>query len=357
MTIHKAKGLEFDTVIIPGLGRGVRSRERALLRWLEHPDYELLLAPLPPLRSSRPEPTYQAIGHILQEKDDLETLRLLYVAVTRAKSRLHLLGHAKLSRDNQLVPHAGSLLAVVWPACAAEFSENAVIAEPEDLPTKVPLQLRRLPLNWQAPVFSEPRATAEDVVRLASVSGHFQQEAVRSRHSEEGRAIGTLVHQWLERIAREGLKSWPKSALEDMSDFFRAQLNSLGVPRARIEVCLTGVLRCLCNTISSERGRWLLTGHAESAAELALSGVVAGQLVHATIDRTFICQEGIRWVVDYKTSSPSPGEVPAIFMAQEFERYSVQLQLYADLIRQFNPQGPAVRSALYFPVFDGWIAD
>ena len=57
MTIHKAKGLEFDTVIIPGLGRGVRSRERALLRWLEHPDYELLLAPLPPLQSSQPEPT------------------------------------------------------------------------------------------------------------------------------------------------------------------------------------------------------------------------------------------------------------------------------------------------------------
>ena len=50
MTIHKAKGLEFDTVIVPGLGYAPPPREPQLLAWLERarggagPD--LLLAPI-----------------------------------------------------------------------------------------------------------------------------------------------------------------------------------------------------------------------------------------------------------------------------------------------------------------------
>ena len=35
MTIHKAKGLGFDVVIVPGLGRVTRAETQPLLRWLE----------------------------------------------------------------------------------------------------------------------------------------------------------------------------------------------------------------------------------------------------------------------------------------------------------------------------------
>jgi ATP-dependent helicase/nuclease subunit A len=355
MTIHKAKGLEFDTVIIPGLGRSVRSRERALLRWLEHPDYELLLAPLPPLKSSQPEPTYQAIGHILQDKDDLETLRLLYVAVTRAKSRLHLLGHAKLDRDDRPVPLAGSLLSVAWPSCAAEFSKNMMIPEQDEVPDKSLQQLLRLPLHWHAPQLAGPKAVSENAVRLASGSSHFQEVNVRSRRTEEGRAIGTLVHFWLERIARDGLQRWTETTLENLSGTFRAQLNSYGVPHDQIETCLRKTISCLRNAISCERGQWLLSCHRNAASELAISGLIDGQLVHATIDRTFICQDGFRWIIDYKTSGPSPGEDPGFFMDQEVKRYADQLQMYADLVRQLEPEGPSMRTALYFPAFDGWM--
>jgi ATP-dependent exoDNAse (exonuclease V) beta subunit len=45
MTIHKAKGLEFDTVILPGLGAVPRGDDQRLLLWLEHRG-ELLLAPI-----------------------------------------------------------------------------------------------------------------------------------------------------------------------------------------------------------------------------------------------------------------------------------------------------------------------
>ena len=48
MTIHKAKGLEFDTVILPTLHRGVRRESASLLRWtrLTGANAGIVLAPM-----------------------------------------------------------------------------------------------------------------------------------------------------------------------------------------------------------------------------------------------------------------------------------------------------------------------
>ena len=46
MTVHKAKGLEFDTVIMPGLDRAPRHGEPPLLAWKALSDRRLLLAPI-----------------------------------------------------------------------------------------------------------------------------------------------------------------------------------------------------------------------------------------------------------------------------------------------------------------------
>jgi ATP-dependent exoDNAse (exonuclease V) beta subunit len=355
MTIHKAKGLEFDTVILPGLGRRVRTPERALLRWLEHPDYELLLAPIPPLLSNKPEPTYQAIGQIMQEKDDLETLRLLYVAVTRAKSRLHLLGHLNINRDNQLVAPAGSLLSFLWPVCKEDFSANTTAASTVGETEKVFMKLRRLPLQWHPPRLADPLVIDENAVRLASGSGHYQEQALSSRRTEEGMVIGTLVHAWLERFARDGLSRWSGRSISDLTGVFKSHLNSCGVPSSRLDACASLVICCLTNTSRSERGQWLLACHREAATELAINGIVDGQLVRATIDRTFVCERGFRWVVDYKTSQPGSGETQEGFMAKELERYGTQLRIYVELMKQFKPDDLVLRAALYFPLFDGWI--
>ena len=40
MTIHKSKGLEFDMVVLPGLGFTPRNREKQLLKWMELPRYD-----------------------------------------------------------------------------------------------------------------------------------------------------------------------------------------------------------------------------------------------------------------------------------------------------------------------------
>ena len=87
------------------------------------------------------------------------------------------------------------------------------------------------------------------------------------------------------------------------------------------------------------------------------------------IDRTFVDEEGVRWIIDYKTSRHEGGDIAAFF-DNERERYRGQLERYARLMRAGSapqedslrsvPQGDLLRSAqrirlgLYFPLLGGW---
>ena len=91
MTIHKSKGLEFDTVIMPGLGRSPKHDDEKLLHWLERGresgNSDLLLAPI----SAHGEDQNLMTAYLQQldkKKGRFEDSRLLYVAATRAKQRL-----------------------------------------------------------------------------------------------------------------------------------------------------------------------------------------------------------------------------------------------------------------------------
>lgn len=355
LTIHKAKGLEFDAVILPGLGRGSRTRERDLLRWLEHPEFELLLAPIPPVVSSHQDPTYQSIGRILQEKDQLETLRLLYVAATRARRSLHLLAHCKRDKTGALTPAPGSLLHVLWPTCGEDFSRSlSEEATADTQPEAKPATLKRLPVNWLAPTLNKGLSYAPLTSARASDFGHYLDSDIETRRTEEGRAIGTLVHLWLERIAAGGPQEWTAKHLLDQSRRVKTQLGELGVPESRHEECVTTIQKCLLNALSSKRGGWLLQRHPVASSELELNGIVGGLLVRASIDRTFIDERSVRWVVDYKTSSPSAHEGLDTFLAREAGRYREQLCIYMKLIKQLFPK-EVVRAGLYFPLIDGWL--
>ena len=129
LTIHKAKGLEFDTVILPGLGRYTRSEERSLMMWLEYIDRRretrLLLAPIQETGGVE-DLLYVYLRKVQVMKRDHESTRLLYVAATRARRRLHLLGHVRLNRDGAGVKVPGSrvLLGKIWRAVLPDFEKR-----------------------------------------------------------------------------------------------------------------------------------------------------------------------------------------------------------------------------------------
>src|SRR5258708_16410016 len=94
MTIHRAKGLEFDTAIVPGLDRIPRAGFKPLFAWKSLPGARLLLAPINETGTDK-EPAYNYIRELEKEAEDIEAGRLFYVAATRARQRLHLLAMAK----------------------------------------------------------------------------------------------------------------------------------------------------------------------------------------------------------------------------------------------------------------------
>ncbi len=354
MTIHKSKGLEFDQVILPGLGRGTAGNDSPILRWLEHQDVGLLLAPIAAKDGSEQDPIYQFIGRLEHEKQDLETARLLYVAVTRAKQHLHLFGHAKPNKDAVLNAAVGSLLAKIWPVIESDFCDKALEAFSVD-DSRKELIVRRLPLNW-----SLPQSTAVPIPEIQQANKVSSQEETEDLlffsgwEQQSRRHVGTLVHKILERIVRQGRETWSQVDAAQQDQVLKCQLAGLGVPAHELTSAIMRIREAVDQTLASKQGQWILQSHADGACELELSGQLDGQVIHAVIDRTFIDQEGVRWVIDYKTSAPKATEKVLTFIQRETEHYRAQLSGYSRLMAAMEPHRK-VRSGLYFPLIDHFV--
>jgi ATP-dependent helicase/nuclease subunit A len=98
MTIHKAKGLEFDSVIVPGVGRKTLSDQAKLLLYAERVGDKadgsgnLILAPIQSL-SEKSDSIYAYLRTLERRKASHEAMRLWYVAATRAKKHLYWFVH------------------------------------------------------------------------------------------------------------------------------------------------------------------------------------------------------------------------------------------------------------------------
>jgi len=99
-----------------------------------------------------------------------------------------------------------------------------------------------------------------------------------------------------------------------------------------------------------DRGRWILAKHEEDEREYALCGVIGGRVWQFTLDRTFV-ENGVRWIIDYKTGSHEGGNLEA-FLDSEQERYRPQLEDYARLMARLDSR--PIRLGLYFPMLQAW---
>lgn len=359
MTIHKAKGLEFDVVIVPGMGRKPMAEESRLMLWLERPrlneETDLLLAPISATGADG-DKTYDYLKRVDSFKSAHESGRLLYVAATRARSGLHLLGHTGCSIKDEIRelkdPDAGSLLKCMWAVAGQEFQNALAALTPSTGPElsgtdRVPQAIGRLSLDWNLPDLPSSVEAARK-----SISGDVEEGAV-SFHwvGDTLRHIGTVVHQALKHIADEGISQWNEDKVHARRKSYISNLASLGVPPSEIIKAADRVETALVHAIKDDRGKWLLERHSNSACEYSICGILEDRIVNARIDRTFIDDQNTRWIVDYK-SSLHEGTGIDDFLDNECARYRDQMMRYRELfgLMESHP----IRTALYFPLLNAW---
>ncbi|SDE91529.1 helicase-exonuclease AddAB subunit AddA [Sporomusa acidovorans] len=95
MSIHKSKGLEFPVVIVADMGKNFNLMDTTALVLCHK---ELGVGPyvtMPELRFRYPTPARWGIAHKIELETKAEEQRILYVALTRAREKLILVGSAK----------------------------------------------------------------------------------------------------------------------------------------------------------------------------------------------------------------------------------------------------------------------
>ena len=307
MTVHGAKGLEADIVILP-----------------ECADYS------PPQRdqlitlpggtavwklSEAESPGLIAIERAARTaRDAAERLRLLYVAMTRARCWLVAAGAGKVTKDttwHRLISNG------VAAAGSTQLADGVVRHCFGDWPAPAP---RAKPHQPVVPLPAWTGVPAPDAPRPAQVLSPSDLGGSKALPGEpawpeaEARARGTALHLLLERLPGLDPTDWDRHAAALIAD---------SAHRADALAEATGVLRH--PDLSPLFG-------ADSLTEVAVTAPWQGRTLAGSIDRLIIGPDRIL-IIDYKSNAVVPDRPAAIP-----EGILRQLGAYAHMLTQIYPE-------------------
>jgi ATP-dependent exoDNAse (exonuclease V) beta subunit len=335
MSIHKAKGLEFDRVIIPRADKGSGGGfDPPLVRWQRYPGGQVLIAPRN-ARKFEGNSLYQYLQREQAARERYETQRVLYVAVTRAKKRLDIFGRYAIGKKGINVPVSGSFLRLLWPGLEADVEppETKITTTEPVIPLYPLLRLKSLP---EDPL--EPADTAICKDRHA-LSWHVPDPA--------SIALGQALHLWLEIAHNNSQEIFSADWLDRRSAAMTATLRAFGAEESSQEELQAELRKGLEYALCTETGRRIVFGpeSAHTAAELGIRVRNGSSLQKFVIDRLDVDSSAIT-ITDYKTGSASDDQQ---------HKWAGQLTRYAQLVgllgsdsvsslRVYHPQDQTVHS-------------
>ena len=339
MTIHNAKGLEFDTVILPSLQRKASHDEKQLLLWMDQPRQDgksaLIIAPIQGVGKNS-DPIYDYIKRQHAIKNNYEKNRLLYVAATRAKKRLDLFFNIK---DKETV-NTHSLLEELWPLVKNKISYQESFPHETHDKTYV-RHIKRFPLPWKNPI--QERNLTEDMAYHQKNPG-FQLKDPLPKYR------GILIHQILQQMSYFGISWWQEKDFSVTSSYLKKHLLQLGMPHTDLNTEIEFIHQAIKNILNDERGKWILFPHQEAEAEYRLTATIQGKSRQLIMDRTFV-NDNIRWIIDYKTSIFNRENLSE-FLLEEQKKYQQQMFYYFEAMRSKDKR--PIRMGLYFPLIPAW---
>jgi len=344
MTMHKAKGLEFDFVIIPGLDKTSKAEEKRLVYWMPHGD-DLLVAPIEE-KGGPSSKIYNFLSQFDRDKSDYETLRLLYVAATRTKLQLHLFG--QFSNNNMAIPRKGSLLNKLWPYIGKKWSQEACSKEINAQTLENPKNIQK-PKIWRLKENYKLPETPPSIELGERMELQDELESPEFTWAGSGaRCLGIVMHKYFQVLAEEGKKYWTEDRIDKLKSNLPAALKSQGLPSEMILEEIKKGQTMLRNILDHDIGRWILDAHKDARCEYSLTQVKNNIFQSRTIDRTFIDEKNVRWIIDYKTGEHMGANLEGFFK-NEKDRYHNQLSQYEKLFRKLE-ETRLIKKALYYPM-------
>ncbi len=343
MTVHGAKGLEADIVFVVDNGSmPVHPNHDAKVIALDD-DRDGSVSPLIWMRRLKAMPS--VVEHrvkALREAAKQEYLRLLYVAMTRAKDRLYLCGTLKERGTDPVNGWHGMVTTALEADCVHSVDpdgEDELEWRPAPRPalkTKPPQP--GLPLGPHRPDWLEraappPPAALPHVTpsTLFDADGETAQPAARVATADEALMRGRLIHRLLESLPaiaeseqRAIGAAYLAASSGDMTEDERAALLA-EVMAVMAEPAFAPVFA------SGSRAEVDIVGRiVRASGEAAVSG---------RVDRLAVTPSQVL-IVDYKTNRPAPETLQEVPPA-----YVTQLALYRAILGRLYP-GRAVTAAL-----------
>jgi ATP-dependent helicase/nuclease subunit A len=362
MSIHKSKGLEFDVVILPGLGSSTGGQDdKSIVLWEEvqmHAGHTegphetvLLAAPVIPkgLKQNAISP-YDYINALEKERDHNESARILYVGATRTERKLHLVGIANQTKKEEISPTKNTYLDALWPMVASYYrTQSSAIQSSAKTELTIEHFVPKLLRLAQPQVPNQLKiANPQLEIKQQNQSNQSQRMTQAEDNSIESE-IGTLTHLYLEMISEQGLDAWREEKILSLELAMQYWFEQAGFIEKIANMAAKKVQTLLISTLQSSDGQWVLQAHESANTELAMTQMENVEAKQFVVDRTFIeAVNGVptRWIIDYKTmdlQKNMTNEVLAdIAKKQDF---IAQLEGYASL---FAHEKLPIKKAIFF---------
>ena len=361
MTIHRAKGLEFNVVFLPFMDWAPLSDIPAtappyLMERVPGTEGEYLVAMGKDRRSKDAPPVFNLLKTFQKNRRWGEAKRLFYVAATRAKETLYLSGIAKVKDDDTLA--AGKRNVLEWVMEHEGINGAAIdgVSAGRDIAIEIDPASPSLPPDetTDEPVLPEPYDFQPErpAYAMAKSPSSFAEDKLRSEGKLDGdeavfnRIRGMVTHAILNTAIRG--RTLPTAAAVARA------LEAGGVGQDRAGKTAVGILQEAEKTLADPLvSRLAATPAVQNEWEIE-DTPVEGRVRSGVIDLAAF-DGNTWWICDFKTSRPEDGQPVEKFVAQERDLYRPQLEAYREMLAHLKDVPESrIRTGIYLTAFLRW---
>ncbi|MEK6742662.1 MAG: UvrD-helicase domain-containing protein [Nitrospirota bacterium] len=337
MTVHKAKGLEFAVVFLPGMNQQPRSVTAGPLAIVEDRDGVVRMAV-----KDKESTLYDELWEREQEELRREHQRLLYVAMTRARDHLVMFGtletgnkpvrqNSWLSWLHQALP-APEIVSeprsrLIEYACP-EWQARVLPIEAFDARSRLPEQKRtqridadKVLANISAIAAPQSPEWKKAIDLIQEKEWSLEQASAPESGPVAPHVRGSIFHRCLEEYATT--KSCDPAAVAGEFPEVRALSEE---ERGRF---LAGVGMVIRSVTESDELAWIFHRQPAAYSELPFLYRKGNEIVSGIIDRVVV-KDGRGYVVDYKTKTIENDEA----LQSQMDHYRPQVRIYCEAVKE-----------------------